>query len=120
MSAATHPSQPNYMAATAGIATGVGVKTGNDNIFSQAEVAGQTWKSYQEDMITNCGGASGFYRPGHNPAFYYTDIAATCRTNDVPLTALDADFATDSLPTFSWITPNNCNDMHWQSEGAPS
>ena len=50
MHAATHPSQANYMAATSGQATGVGVHTGNDNIFHQAQVQGDSWKSYEESM----------------------------------------------------------------------
>lgn len=119
MHAATHWSQPNYMAATSGVATGSGVKTGNDNIFSQAQRAGASWKSYEESMTADCGGNVGSYQRGHNPAFWYTDLKTpvnTCGTNDVPLTpALDNAIRADSLPTFSWITPSQCGDMHWQS-----
>lgn len=45
MSAATHPSQPNYMAATSGVASPLGQHTAADNIFAQVERAGGTWRS---------------------------------------------------------------------------
>jgi phosphatidylinositol-3-phosphatase len=116
MHAATHPSQPNYMALASGQATGVGVKPGVDNLFHQVQSHGMTWKSYEESMPKNCSGNSGFYKNGHNPAFWYTDLRTptnTCAVNDVPLSpSLDNAIAADALPTLSWITPNACNDMH--------
>lgn len=66
-------------------------------------------------MSGPCSGSGSYYKPGHNPAFYYTDVAATCRADDLPFTALDTDISADSLPTFSWVTPNLCNDTHWIS-----
>lgn len=117
MHAATQPSQPNYMAATSGVATALGTRTSNNNIFHQVQSAGKSWKSYQESMPSNCAGSSGFYKTGHNPAYWYDDLRTpvnTCTANDVPLKpGLDNAIANDALPTYSWITPNNCNDMHW-------
>lgn len=116
---ATHPSQPNYMAATSGIPSGLGVKTAADNIFQQVQAAGLTWKSYQESMPANCAKTNnGFYKPGHNPAYYYTDLANpnTCSLNDVPMDpAMGNDIAADSLPAYSWITPNQCHIFYWTS-----
>lgn len=116
MHAATHPSQPNYMAATSGQATGLGVHTGNDNIFHQAQVHGDSWRSYEESMPRPCAGNSGVYKSGHNPPFWYTDLKSptnTCALDDLALSpALDTDIQNDTLPTLSWITPNACNDMH--------
>jgi Phosphoesterase family len=120
---ATHPSQPNYMATTSGIASPVATKSSADNVFHQAKAAGNSWKSYEESMSANCAGSAGFYKTGHNPAFWYTDLRSPgtgCVSNDVPLSpALGNDIASDSLPTFSWITPNLCNDMHWLT-GCPA
>jgi phosphatidylinositol-3-phosphatase len=98
----THPSQPNYMAATSGYATGVGVHSSNPSIYQQ--VAG--WNDLEESMGGNCGVKATHYKHGHDPAYWYTPIASTCNVGDVPMTALDAG-ATD-LPTtpFTWITPN--------------
>jgi phosphatidylinositol-3-phosphatase len=116
MHAATHPSQPNYMALAGGQATGVGVHPATDNVFHQLQAAGKTWRSYEESMPRNCSGNAGFYKSGHNPAFWYTDLRTptnTCAVDDVPLApALGTAIASDDLPVLSWITPNACNDMH--------
>jgi len=74
MHAATHPSQVNYMAATSGLPTGVGVHTSNDNIFHQAADHGDTWRAYEESMPKPCVGNSGFYKAGRNPPFWYDDL----------------------------------------------
>jgi len=118
--AATHPSQPNYMAATSGVASRVGVKTNADNVFHQVAGAGLTWKAYQESMATPCQGTSGTrYKPGHNPAYYYNDLRTptdTCATHDVPMSpALDDDISGDTLPAYSWISPDECHDFYWIS-----
>ncbi|MGZ4607328.1 MAG: alkaline phosphatase family protein [Oryzihumus sp.] len=118
--AATHTSQPNYMAATSGIASAVGAQVANANLFEQLQSIGKTWRSYEESMPANCSGSSvAPYKPGHNPAYYYTDLLSplnTCVQNDLPLDAvLPAAIATDSLPAFSWITPNLCHDWHWST-----
>jgi phospholipase C len=116
MHAATHPSQPNYMALASGQATGVGVHTGVDNLFHQVQAAGKTWRAYEESMPKSCSGNSGFYKAGHNPPFWYTDLRSptnNCAATDVAQSpALDNAISADALPTLSWITPNACNDMH--------
>jgi hypothetical protein len=56
------------------------------------------------------GGSSGRYAKKHNPFMYFDDIRtdpSRCR-NVVPFDQLD----THNLPTFTWITPDSCNDMH--------
>jgi phospholipase C len=116
--AATHPSQPNYMAATSGFATAVGARTGNNNIFRQLQDRGRTWKSYQESMPSNCYSRStSVYKPGHDPAAWYTNLRSpvnTCAQNDVPLApALSNAIANDALPAYSWITPNECHIFYW-------
>ncbi len=114
---ATHPSQPNYMAVTSGIASGVGVKTASENIFDQLQNSGGTWRNYSESMATPCqASSSSFYKPGHTPAYWYTDLRApvnTCALDDVPMSpALDDDIANDTLPTFAWISPNECDGFY--------
>jgi phospholipase C len=116
--AATHPSQPNYMAATSGVATKVGEHTANDNVFHQVQATGRAWKLYAESMPRPCtGGKTGTYQPGHTPAVWYTDLRSptnTCAQDQVPLSpALDDAIADDALPAYSWITPNQCDDFHW-------
>ncbi|MEO8827464.1 alkaline phosphatase family protein, partial [Lapillicoccus sp.] len=72
---------------------------------------------YEESMASNCGGSQVTYQKGHNPAFWYTDLRTPvnyCSSNDVPLTQFDP----ASLPALSWVTPNQCHNMHYQS-GCP-
>jgi hypothetical protein len=118
--AATHPSQPNYMAATSGVPTKAGAMTANDNVFAQMRDAGLDWRSYEESMPSPCSAVSqGTYKPGHNPAVYYSGLRSptdTCAQFDLPLSpSLDTDLQNDTLPEYAWVTPNLCHDFHWQS-----
>ena len=117
----THPSLPNYLAATSGIAQGsLPVTTYLDcdvsaicdmsagSIFGQ----GETWKAYEESMPSNCDKSnSGEYAVRHNPPVYYTSLSG-CASKDVPYARLAADLAGNALPAFSFITPNLIDDMH--------
>jgi phospholipase C len=47
----------------------------------------------------------------HNPPPYYTTLNG-CSTFDVPYTQLATDLASNTLPAFSFITPNVISDMH--------
>lgn len=145
---ATLPSEPQYAAATSGSNCNTGINTTgtncitNDNdyaaanslstqsIFQQVKNSGGTWKSYQESMPTNCALVSTKpYVYKHNPAAFYTQIAADCKLYDIgfpgitcsttasstcttPTGALVDDITNGTLPTFSFITPNMNNDMH--------
>jgi phospholipase C len=117
----THPSLPNYLAATSGLAqtrlpvlsfldcnvSGV-CDTPAASIFGQ----GETWKAYQESMPSSCDRSnSGEYAVRHNPPPYYTSLSG-CAGRDVPYTQLTADLAGNALPAFSFITPNLTDDMH--------
>jgi phospholipase C len=117
----THPSLPNYLAATGGSTFGVADDDGPDahpisseSLFGQLDRAGLSWRSYEESMPENCDlSASGRYSPKHNPAAYYTNLRASCDAHDVPLNGpLSQDLATGSLPSFSFVTPNLCHDTH--------
>ncbi len=129
----THPSPPNYLGATSGYLGGTDDCTpfqcpdSNDNLFRQiSSTPGETWKSYEESMQANCCDPASAANPGlntvglydslHNPAICYTDVAAECTRNDVPMgTVSQGTFAHDlatRLPTFSFVTPNKCNDDH--------
>jgi phospholipase C len=117
----THPSLPNYLAATGGSTFGVTDDGGpsahpiaSGSIFSQLDNAGKSWRGYMESMSQNCAtSASRPYAVKHNPAAYYTALRASCERNDVPLEGnLQHDVDTGALPSFSFITPNLCNDTH--------
>lgn len=117
----THPSLPNYLAATGGSTFGVTNDSGPsshpigaESIFGQLDRAGLSWRSYEESMPRNCDtSANSPYAVKHNPAAYYVPLRASCQAHDVPLAGnLDRDIAAGSLPSFSFVTPNLCNDTH--------
>ena len=116
----SHPSLPNYVAGTSGLAVSSlsaftsdcspsrKCSTSAPSIFGQ----GETWKAYEESMPSNCDKSnSGNYAVRHNPPPYYTSLT-TCSTNDVPSTQLAADLTNNTLPAFSFVTPNVIDDMH--------
>jgi phosphatidylinositol-3-phosphatase len=120
-SAITHPSLPNYIAATSGSTQ----KIHDDNdpashplsvvsLFEQAGSAG----SYEESMPSNCYLTdSGDYAVRHNPEAYYTRIRTACGVDNVPMGSTSSGAFLDALnagtlPKFSFVTPNLQNDMH--------
>jgi len=106
-------SQPNYMAATGGFATGVGVHDSAPSIFSQVT----SWNELEESMGSNCGGAATFYKRGHDPAYWYTPLATACKLYDVSVAANDNGQIPlpATLPAYTFITPNLCHDDHWMT-----
>lgn len=117
----THPSLPNYLSATSGLSqpdlpvlsyldcnVSIFCDTSASSIFGQ----GETWKAYEESMPSNCYKSdSGEYAVRHNPPVYYTSLSG-CASHDVPYTKLASDLAGNTLPAFSFITPNLIDDMH--------
>jgi hypothetical protein len=116
------PSLPNYIAATAGDTFGITDDAAPsrhpldvDNLFRQVRSAGLAEHSYQESMPSNCAlTTSGQYGVKHNPAAYYSNAAdrAACANDDVPFDAFPIDLDRGTLPAFSFVTPNICNDTH--------
>lgn len=123
----THPSFPNYQAATSGtFNTCLSCTSSADNIFHQLDAAGMSWKDYNQSMPKNCAPNTSsvpYYRDGHNPAFWFTDLGpaakggdGSCATRDVPADPnLWNDISADALPSFAWIAPDDCRDMHWMN-----
>src|SRR5207247_302578 len=119
--AISHPSLPNYLAMTAGSTFGITSDcttcwVGATNLADQIEAGGRSWKAYLEGMPSACFVGDAYpYMQKHNPWIYYNDIrtnAARCSAHVVPFTQLGADLASGSVPSYVWITPNMCNDMH--------
>jgi phospholipase C len=104
------------------------------NLADQLEAAGLSWRSYQDGTSTPCfhgpyvagdlnpdpyqghstTGAKN-YADRHNPFIYFPDVigdAARCNAHQRPFTDLSADLAAGSVPAFSFITPDTCNDGH--------
>jgi len=108
----THPSHPNYMAVTGGIRTPAGYIDA-PNIFRQVRRAGGSWRVYEEAMPRNCDRRSAPpYKAGHNPGISYASIRSGCRMWDVGWPAFKRDVAAHRLPTYAFITPDQCHNMH--------
>ncbi len=127
----THPSQPNYIAATSGSTQGVTGDANVDlpatvqNIADQIESSGRTWKAYMQSYSlcslptdTSCGNQ--LYERKHNPFISYLDIQTNAArvANIVDFSQFSTDLANNTVPNFSWISPDQCHDMH--GRGAPS
>ena len=104
----THPSIGNYFMLTTGqILTNDDSQTPSsfpvsaDNIAREIELAGKTWKDYRE--------LTGTYYVRHDPLAYMTNINSA---NLVSFPQFATDLANGTLPNFSWIAPNGCDDAH--------
>lgn len=118
----THPSGPNYIAATSGAlhaaqddCTPTMCPDPDVSLFEQVK----TWKSYAEGEAANCdaGYDGDNYDVNHNPPAYYTRIRAACLQQAVPAGTVTSgplaeDLAHNTLPQFSFIAPNLIHDMH--------
>jgi phospholipase C len=127
----THPSLPNYIAATSGGTQGITddcqpreCSRATQSLFGQVAQAGMTWTAYEESMPSPCdleggNGSSpgGEYAPKHDPAAYYLPLRPSCARRILPLGtpaagALARALTHRSLARFAFITPNLCNDTH--------
>jgi len=119
--AVTHPSLPNYLALMGGDTFGID-RNCNDCFIDEPslpdliEASGRTWKTYQEDMPSPCFlGDTDKYVQKHNPFVFFDNIRlnqARCEQSVVPLTTLQSDIETNSLPNFFFIMSNLCNSSH--------
>jgi len=119
----THPSQPNYIAATSGSTNGVA--DDNDttinvaNIVDQLEANGKTWTAYMQSyslcvtpLDHSCGNQ--LYERKHNPFISYQDVQSNPArvANIVDFSQFATDLASGHVADFTWISPDQCNDMH--------
>lgn len=115
MHAATHPSKNNYAAATGGQASSY---SGSDNVFHELQAAGRGWANYAESENSPCQLTSGTtYKTGHTPGTFYTDLRSptnTCQQDQLPMDSrFDSAVTDDTLPPFTWISPNECHGTYW-------
>jgi phospholipase C len=129
MFGATHYSAANYLAISAGeyppnspggCWSVTACQDPGMNVYRQLQAAGLTWGAYMEGMPSGCDPVSNparYYKIGHNPPLFYTDIASGCPRHDVGVPNLGSasgafynDLRNQTLPSFSWISPNTEND----------
>jgi len=110
-------SLPDYLMMTSGQYT---PPASAPNLFAALGTA-TSWREFEESMPSVCftGGSYGtvtgtsdpLYKKGHNPAIQFTSVTATSLcANVVPLSP--AYFNPSALPAFSFVVPNQCDDMH--------
>jgi hypothetical protein len=132
------PSEPNYVAMLGGDFFGItsddpywfpGHTISAPNLASQLEAAGRTWRGYFQSMPypgyrgycypDKCNGipdADTQYVAKHNGFVNFANLQTPTEFGKMfPLAQFSADLADGTLPNFSYIVPNECNDMH----GAP-
>jgi phospholipase C len=126
-----HPSEANYIWMAAGENFGILDDDDPDShhldstshIADQLELAGLSWKAYQESMGEPCGLTShGRYAAKHNPFAYFNDINGwdghayhpekRCNAHVVDYSQFDLDLAANQLPKYVFVTPNLDHDMH--------
>lgn len=119
---ATHPSLPNYIAATSGSTWGLDRNGLQDytvpSLYQQLEETQREWRNYDESMPSNCDHTStDIYPANHNAPLNYRPLDSTCPLWDVPLGdtstgALAQALANDTLPAFAFVVPDRCNSTH--------
>ena len=116
----THPSIGNYFMLTTGqIITNDDDFSGEvsaDNIVRHLLGAGKTWKEYSENLpsVGYVGGDTDGYTRHHNPLSYFSDVRenSTQARNLVPFAQFATDLAHHTLPSYSFIVPNNNDNAH--------
>jgi hypothetical protein len=122
-----HPSLPNYLYLVSGQTQYPGgvdldpttspyFPADAENLGSQLENAGISWRSYQEDAGGPCNlSSSGLYTARHDPFLYFTDIQQgandLCAARNVDYSNFATDLAAGTYK-FMWITPNLNDDGH--------
>ena len=99
------------------------------NIIDQLETKKLTWKAYMQSMPS--AGFTGEYYPTttdatgnvtsyklyaqkHNPFVYFSDVVnnPARMQNIVPFISFNDDMRQGHVPSFVWISPDQCHDMH--------
>src|SRR5258708_3396544 len=119
----THPSQPNYIAATSGSTSGVA--DDNDttinvaNIVDQIEANRKTWKAYIQSYSLcttplDHPHVNQLYQRTPNPFISYQDVQSNPVrvANIVDFSQLATDLASGKVADYTWVSPDQCHDMH--------
>jgi phosphatidylinositol-3-phosphatase len=116
-----HPSLPNYIALVSGGTQGIhddctSCIVSAKNLADTLEHAHLTWKSYAEGIPHPgfTGASAGLYAKRHVPFLYFRDIVSKPARlrRVVPLSQFGRDLKAGRLPSFAFVTPNVCHDMH--------
>jgi hypothetical protein len=123
--AETHPSEPNYVAIVGGATFGIaddapfsapGHTIDAPNLSTQLRSSGLTWKGYYESLPEpgSLAVSSGLYASKHSGFLNFRSVQQDPRRSDhlVDFVQLEKDLRSGNIPSFAFIVPNLCNDMH--------
>lgn len=122
--AACHPSAPNYLAMVAAVTNQCGSDNWNndsDNSIGDLLVAAHdSYAGFAEDLPSNAcsspgSATSGLFATRHVPFLYFSHVLANqsfCASHILPASTFRGDVANGTLPTYSFFTPNLCDDGH--------
>ena len=127
-----HPSLGNYLIMTAGQDPTIGSSDpdnwsgtiGSSNVASVLTTAGKTWKVYAQSLPSTgyTGGDQYPYVKHHNPFVYFDSVLKDPNqtANVVALTELSADVTGGSLPSYSFVVPDDQHNGHDCPSGGSS
>jgi phosphatidylinositol-3-phosphatase len=115
-----HPSMPNYLMLTTGqmetFDDNFSGTIGDDNIVRELVNARKSWKAYEESIPSAgyLGGDVAPYVRRHNPFSYLSDVQndPSQAANIVPFSQFASDLSSNTLPQFSFISPDLNDDAH--------
>jgi phospholipase C len=122
-----HPSLPNYVALISGDTWGshsddTRQTFDHPTLAGQLEAAGLSWKGYMQGLpapgfARSSAGHGSTYAKKHDPFLLVPAIVDQPERAQrvVPLDQLTADLADDAAPTFAFIAPDLCHDLHGAS-----
>jgi phospholipase C len=99
----------------------------SQNIVDQLEARGISWKAYMENLPSpgseveyaptlSDGTIIKLYAQKHNPFMYFSDINSPGNPRLNQIVPYEGNFSADlqhgTVPNFSFISPNQCHDMH--------
>jgi hypothetical protein len=98
------------------------------SIVDQLKGIGKTWKTYQQNIPAPGSNAANsstngvndkLYAVKHNPFVYFGSVQndPNLQNEVVGFNQLTSDLNNGTLPNFSFIAPNQCNDMHGDPAG---
>ncbi|MFI5417589.1 MAG: alkaline phosphatase family protein [Candidatus Lutacidiplasmatales archaeon] len=122
--ASCHPSAPNYLAMISAETNQCGTDAynsyNNTTILDRLSGAGFSWASYAENLPSGTcaspgGTTTAMFVPHHVPALFFSNVTANrtfCRQHVLGSGAFNKTVANGTLPTFSFFTPNMCDNGH--------
>jgi hypothetical protein len=132
--AVQHKSENDYVELFSGSNQGipVGKPYAAATLVDELHTAGIPWKAYVENLPSNCAkgaAANGLYDVFHNPFHYFTRYGTKtgdwCNTANLSTegvvaypgaSGLISDLDTTGAPDFVYVEPNDCDEMHGDTQ----